>query len=56
LGPLVLTLPGDEPTIAAGARAETVEEAWWRAVQQAEAVGMIGRGENHGQALAEGSR
>jgi hypothetical protein len=38
------------------ARGDTMEEAWWQAVQQAEAVGMIGRGESHGQAPAEGSR
>jgi hypothetical protein len=35
------------------ARGDTMEEAWWRAVQQAEAVGMIGRGEIQRVSLAQ---
>jgi hypothetical protein len=38
------------------AQAGTVDEAWWRAVQQAEAVGMIGRGETQGATEKEGWR
>ena len=60
----VLTTDGRQLWLVSGtngenaicAQAGTVDEAWWRGVQQAEAVGMIGRGESHGQAPAEGSR